>query len=257
MRRSSLALVIALLCASSSAQAAIARRGVAEGHSTATTTCATTAFSTAPVTGDTMVVVVSSFNGVTTFTAPTDGLNTYTQIGTTLASGSATSDVVLSVWRKENMTGGASFVVTGHVSQNGCTVIAWDLSGANTPTSYNADKTGTTATASANPASGSSTPAPAASSFFVGGMSNGGTETVTAGSGWQFETNSTQTNNSSFQDLFTEDLTAAGNVSSSAQSATFTATSDLWAAQVQSVAPTSGGVVCAPTLTLLGVGRCS
>lgn len=251
MRHFSLVLIVSLLIATA-AEAAIARRGVTEGHTASgNAVCATTAFGTTPVSGDTLVVAVSSFGATTTFTTPTDtGGNVYTQIGTTLVS----STVLMSVWRKENATGAASFIVTGHIgtTTNGCTAIAWDLSGANTPTSYNADKTSATNAASANPVSGSSTPAPAASSFFVGVMTNAGPEAVTSGSGWQVETNSTQTNNTSFQDLYTEDLTAV--TASSAQSATWTAISDAWGAQVQSFAPAGG--TCTPNLSLMGVGRC-
>lgn len=261
MRRSKLlALLIFVVLLPTVSEAAIARRGIVEGHTgSGSSSCTTGTFASNPVTGDTMVVAVSTFNTAATMTAPTDtGSNTYTQIGTTLTVGTGSTAILMSVWRKENLTGAASFTVVGHMSGStlGCTVIAWDLSGAAT-TSYNADKTGTTGS-TANPASGTSTPAPAASSFFIGAMTmSSSSNTVTAGSGWTFETNSTQTDNTNFQALYTEDLSAGGNVSSSAQSATFTEAADSWDAQVQSFAPSGGGGATShpcSSLRLLGVG---
>ena len=246
MRRFSLALL--LVCLATSVEAAIAKREIAEGHTSGapTTSCATGTFVTSPVTGDTIVVGVSTFGLGITISAPTDTQsNTYTQIGTTTTTA---NNAKLAVYRSENVTGGASFVVTGHASGNGCTAIVWALSGAAT-TSYNGDSIAATNTG-ANPASGTSTPAPAANSFFIGAMTNESTNAVTAGSGWQFETRSTQTDNTSFQDLFTEDLTTG--TSSSAQNATFTEASDTWADRVQSFAPAGGAAT--PMRTLLGVG---
>src|SRR5882672_2989565 len=106
------------------------------------------AFVTDPVNGDTIVVLVSAFNG----TAPvhqaptvTGGTATFTQIGSTLVVPlSATTNI--SMWRAENVTGGSNFIVTGHCSGSvgDLSVIAWCLSPAATPTSYNADTVGVT-----------------------------------------------------------------------------------------------------------------
>jgi hypothetical protein len=216
---------------------AIARRDTQQVRSASSNAPACPAFGVNPVTGDTIVVWMSSFVVAgTTHQAPTDsvGTNTYTQIGATQILG--TSDVQLSCWRAENITGGASVVVTGHLAAAvTVTVIAVCLSGAQTPTSYNAD-TVSAGQISANPASGASTPAPAANSYFMAGTTgNGSSAATTAGSGWTYYTNSSQTDNVTFQDLYIEELTTS--TSSSVQNGQFTAASSGWVARVVSVAP--------------------
>lgn len=211
------------------------RSNPVEGHTGSGTSVATTAFGTNPVTGDTLVVFEIT-GGVVTHQAPTDtASNTYTQIGTTIGGGP-----LISMWRKENCSGGSSFVVTGHVNTaTQVTVIAWCLSGASIPTSYNGDTAAATAS-TANPASGSSSPAPAANSFFIAGVADGGANNaVTAGSGWEFVTGSIQGDNTSFQSGYTEELTTP-NTSSSAQNGQFTAIANPWAAGVASFAPDAG-----------------
>lgn len=209
------------------------RSNPVEGHTGSGTSVATSAFATSPVTGDT--IVVFEFTGAisNTHQAPTDTAgNTYTQIGTTLNGSQG-----LSLWKCENCTGGSSFVVTGHLSGvDQLTVIAWCLSGAQTPTSYNGDSVGTTGS-SANPASGTSSPAPAANSFFIAGAVGGGADNaMTAGSGWEFVTGSTQPDNTAFQAAYTEELTSP-NTSSTAQNGLFVAVANPWAARVVSFAP--------------------
>lgn len=213
---------------------AISRRDCQQGKSNAASAVPCTAFASNPANGDTVVVCQSSWtSGGLTHQAPTDNFsNTYTQIGTTQAG--ASGDFQMSLWKSENITGGASFVVTGHISISATiTVIAVCLTGAKTPTSYNGDTAAATAT-SANPASGTSSPAPAANSYFLACCSKGATNIPTAGSGWQFFTNSTQTDNVTFQDLYVEESTA---LSSSAMNGTFTVASENWVARVASFAP--------------------
>jgi hypothetical protein len=213
---------------------AISRRDCQQARSNAASALACPAFASSPVSGDTVVVCISSWtSGGLTHQAPTDSqANTYTQIGTTQAG--ASGDFQMSMWKSENITGGASFVVTGHISISATiTCIAVCLTGANTPTSYNGDTVAATAT-SANPASGTSSPAPAANSYFLACCSKGATNIPTAGSGWQFFTNSTQTDNVTFQDLYVEESTTT---SSSAMNGTFTVASENWVARVASFAP--------------------
>lgn len=223
---------------------AIAKRSnPVEGHTGSGNSQATGAFATNPVSGDT-IVVFYGVGGTDTHQAPTDSAsNTYTQIGTTQDT-TGTFHTQMSVWKSENITGGSSFTVTGHLlGGHAFTVIAWCLSGAATPSSYNADTVGAVNAGSANPASGTSTPAPAANSFFIAGAcTEDGNNACTAGSGWEFVTGSTQTDDTTFQDLYTEELTGT-NVSSSAQNGQFTASSTAWAARVASFAPAAGAAI--------------
>lgn len=216
----------------------IAKRSApVEGHSGSSSAQATSAFATNPVTGDTILVIVATGNTVT-HNAPTDPAgNVYTQIGTQLSDGAASFPANLSFWRKENCTGFAGAVTGNTGALAALTVIAWCFQGANTPTSYNADANQATNTGSANPASGTSSPAPAANSFFVAATTgSSASAAVSAGSGWEFVAGSTQTDNTTFQDLYTEELTSAAT-SSSAQNGQFTAVSAAWAARVVSFAP--------------------
>jgi hypothetical protein len=190
-------------------------------------------FGANPVTGDTVEVWYSSFaTGGVTHIAPTDSqFNTYTQIGTTQAG--ASGNFQLSLWRAENITGGANFVVTGHFAAAvTATVIATCITDTNTPTNYNGDTVAATGT-SVNPASGASTPAPAADSYFTAGTSKGANGVATAGSGWNFYTLSTQTDNVSFQDLYVEERFPSSTV----QNGQFTCASENWIARVASFAP--------------------
>lgn len=219
------------------------RSNPVEGHTGSGTSQATSAFGTSPVTGDTVVVFEISAGPGPVHQAPTDtASNTYTQIGT---STSDPDGQIISVWRKENCTGGSSFAVTAHIdTASQLTVIAWCLSGANTPTSYNGDSVGANGNG-ANPASGTSSPAPAANSFFLAGVVNSGADNaVTAGSGWEFVTGSKQGDNTSFQSAYTEELTSP-NTSSSAQNGQFTAVAAGWGARVASFAPTAGPAITA------------
>lgn len=224
------------------------RSNPVEGHTGSGTSQATGAFATSPVSGDTIIVFCAA-GGSSTHNAPTDstGLNTYTQIGTSQVIG--TFSETLSVWKCENITGGSSFIVTGNlVSARPLTVIAWCLQGANTPTSYNGDTAAALNAGSANPDTGTTSPAPAANSFFVAGViTEDGNNAEAAGSGWEYITGSTQSDNTSFQDLYTEELTSP-NTSSSAQNGTFTGASTPWAARVASFAP-------APSAAVASVGR--
>lgn len=215
---------------------AISRRDCQQARSNAVSALPCPAFAVNPISGDTVAVAMSSWiSGGLTHQAPTDSQsNTYTQIGTTQAGTSGAFQ--LSLWRAENITGGASFIVTAHVSVSASvTVIAVCLTGANTPTSYNGDTVAATATTT-TPASGTSSPAPAANSYFLAAMTKGATNIPTAGSGWQFFTNSTQTDNVTFQDLYVEESAAT---SSAAMDGTFgtLASAENWLVRVASFAP--------------------
>ncbi len=76
------------------------------------TTAVFPAFAANPSNGDTIVVAFArSTSGA--HGAPTDSQgNTYTQIGT--LQNAAPTDPYVSVWMAVNITGGSSFVVTGH-----------------------------------------------------------------------------------------------------------------------------------------------
>jgi hypothetical protein len=139
------------------------------------------------------------------------------------------------MWRAENIVGGTSFTVQANIgSASTLTLVAWCLTATSTPTSYNGDPVGAPA-GGAPTASGTSTPAPSVASFFLAGMTGGGGDDAgSAGSGWQFVTGSTQPNNSSFQDLYTEQL--VGDVSISAQNGEFGYDDVVWAARVASFA---------------------
>lgn len=232
---------------------AIAKRSnPVEGHTGSGTSKATTAFATDPVSGDTVVVFMMTGGPGPVHQAPTDTLNTYTQIGATT---SAPGGQLISLWQKANITGGSSFIVTAHTDiATQITVIAWCLSGALTPTSYNSDSVAAAAS-TANPASGASTPAPAASSFFLAGVVNAGADNaVTAGSGWEFVSGSTQTDNTAFQSGYTEELTTP-NTSSSVQNGQFTAVAAGYGARVASFAPsTAVAPISASPMTLMGLG---
>lgn len=209
------------------------RRGnAAQGTTGSGSSVACTAFATNPQNGDSIYVWMSTFiTGGVTHQAPTDTFsNTYTQIGTTQAG--ASGNFHLSLWLATNITGGSSFVVTGHVSLIGTTitVIATCL---DTNVAYNGDTAAATAT-STNPASGTTSPAPSVASYFTAATSKGATAIPTAGSGWQFFTNSTQTDNVSFQDLYVEESITN---SSSAMNGQFTCASENWVARAASFAP--------------------
>lgn len=213
----------------------IGRRGTAaQGTTSSANAVACSAFGTNPVTGDSIYVWMSTFlTGGVTHQAPTDTQsNAYTQIGTTQVGSSG--NFALSLWLATNITGGSSFVVTGHVGTVGTTisVIATCL---DSPVVSNGDTVGGTGT-STTPASGTSSPAPAANSYFTTGMTKGATNIPTAGSGWQFFTNSTQTDNVTFQDLYVEEATA---LSSSAMNGTFgtLGSAENWVARVASFGP--------------------
>lgn len=197
------------------------------------------AFAVNPAAGDVVVVVVSSTDATNrAHSAPTDsaGGNTYTQIGTTTTFGNNS----VSIWYSVLVNGGASFVVTLHSTGSvaGLSGVAWLTTGLS---AYNADTAAQTTTA-ANPTSTTSAPAPPANSFFLGGMTNSGTGAVTDGSGWNttgsngvtaaMVTAARQTDNSSFQDCYSE-----YRISSSALAATWTEASDTYGARVASFAP--------------------
>ena len=215
---------------------ALTRRSCTQGVTTADTQIDTLAFPTNPVSGDTIVVFMSTFaSGGNTSQAPTDNKsNTYTQIGTTTTILAGT--VGLSLWYSSNITGGSSFMVTGHVSATATvTVIATCLAGTAVPTSYNSDSVSATSAGGANPSIGPTTPAPAANSYFIAAVCKGGTGVATAGSGWQFYTNSTQTNNATLQDLYVEELTTT--TASVVKTALFTNASEAWTGRIASFAP--------------------
>lgn len=194
------------------------------------------AFQVDPQNGDTIVVFQSSWrSGGNTHLAPTDNFgNTYVQVGSTQAG--ATGDFQLSEWRAENIVGGAAFVVSGRISISATlSVVAICLGNAQAPTSYNNDSAVNNNT-STTPSVGSSSPAPAANSYFLAAMSKGASGIPTAGAGWQFFPNSIQTDNVTWQDLYVEE---AVGVSSAALTATFStlAAAENWVARISSFAP--------------------
>lgn len=210
------------------------------------------AFATNPATGDTIVVLQAAFNGTApVHQAPTvsAGTATFTQIGTTLVVPlSATTNI--SMWRAENITGGVSMAVTGHCSGSvgDLSVVAWCLTGANTPTSYNADTVGPTGNGTANPATGNTSGSPPANSIWIGELTDDGANAdATDGTGWNttgsngftstMQGNARLTDNASFQALYTE-----YKLASAVQSATWTnATNTHWAARAASFAPAAAG----------------
>lgn len=198
--------------------------------------------------GDLVFVAQVAFNPTTGWThqAPTDsaGGNTYTQIGATEWDGA--NNFGASRWYSILTNGSASLVITAHVSitVSALTGIAWVQNGLG---SYNSDTKTATAT-STNPASGNSTPAPSGSSIFLGQAHfNSSGTTLTDGSGWNaltngftstMLTNAKQTNNSTLEACYLEWKRASG-----VTSATWTAASDTWWANVQSFLESAAAVV--------------
>lgn len=206
---------------------------------------ALSAFSTDPVAGDVVAVIMASFLSGTapTHTAPTDsvGGNTYTQIGTVQ---NITTSCEYTMWRSVLINGGASFVVTGHQTNAATTaVVAWCLTSTG---GYNSDSV-VANTAGTNPTSGTSTPAPPTGSMFIGGVTEVtlGDNAVADGSGWNaiangvtsgMVTSARQTNNSTSQDLYTEYKMA--NI---ATAAIWSSASTTYIARVASFQPSAGG----------------
>lgn len=135
------------------------------------------AFATDPISGDCIVVFMHTLYATNspTHLAPTDtASNTYTQIGSTLTQENPPGSYhKLSMWYSQNITGGASFVVTGHASAgglgNGVILMAWALTGVS-PTAYNGD-VGTTVTinGTTDDLTVLTVGTPAAESLFIGG----------------------------------------------------------------------------------------
>lgn len=211
------------------------------------TSLATGAFATSPSVGDLIVVFCATEAGGSTHTAPTDSAgHTATQCG----SESSASGEQLSVWRFENLTTGTglgSYVVTGHFgTAASATIIAVRVTG-NAAAAYNSDivqNSLTTLTSAANPSVGPTTVAPASASIFFGVLAsnNAGNAQYTDGTNiaWTHITNETQTDNTSFDDLYVEHFINTDATKRTAQWVTATVTT--WFAAVLSFAP-SGAVV--------------
>lgn len=139
------------------------------------------AFATDPANADAVVVCLSVYQlSGATINAPTDTAgNTYTQIGTTITGANGS----ISMWLAKNITGGASFRVTGNLSAvRYFAMVAWALTGVGADP-YNGDwanRTGATDSADAGPYGS----APPADSIFIGCISVENSNVPTNGSGW-------------------------------------------------------------------------
>ncbi len=193
-------------------------------HDATTNTLALPPFAVNPSNGDTVIVAYAVWTTPNIQQAPTDstGANTYTRVGLEVVHG---VPEIIGLWYAHNITGGSSFVVTGHLASNQYhTVIAWLISG---DYIYNSDTVNAGGGGGTNPlSSGTSTPAPSGEAIFIGAMSYDTSTAATDGSGW----NTTGVNgftsamqgrsrNTSFSniDLYTEYLVATA----AAQAATW------------------------------------
>lgn len=196
-----------------------------------------------------LVVVAMASIGGGTHNAPTDNFsNTYTQIGSTLSVTSG-STVELSLWRCDGATANGSTALTVTLHSSVSTQMAgvvWVASGQNA-SSYNGDTVGQTGS-SANPHSGTSTPAPAGASLFIGGMTSFNPNTATVGTGWNtvgvngftsaMASAALLPDNAVGQSIFTE-----YQIASVAEDATWTMSSDTWLADVASFRQAGAGTV--------------
>ncbi len=160
---------------------------VQEGHSTGSSALAAPAFAANPVTGDCVLVGVSSWKagqGVT-HSAPTDtASNTYVQIGTTLNHPSG--NLQLSLWACVSATGGSSFVVTNHLSVSTYTsLVVWCVR-PNVAIVSLGDVASDFSCSDENADDPTTSPAPpVADAFFLSIAVAAGTDnTLTAGTGW-------------------------------------------------------------------------
>jgi hypothetical protein len=151
-------------------------------HNTTTNALALPAFAVNPSNGDTIIVVYAMYGTANNQAAPTDtGGNTYTQVGTEVSHSGVPR--FLGLWYTHNITGGSSFVVTGHLTANSYqTAVAWLVRGDRT---YNSDFTTSGGSTGTSPlTTGTSSPAPSSEAIFIGGLTWAAGPTVTAGTGW-------------------------------------------------------------------------
>jgi hypothetical protein len=152
-------------------------------HNNASNSLALPAFSPDPSNGDTIIVAYSTWTTTGNQLAPTDstGANTYVQVGTEVANG---KPEIISLWYAHNITGGSSFVVTGHLTANQYhTACAWLISGDFT---YNSDFKSNGGSTNVSPFStGVSTPAPSGVAIFLGVLCiDTSLPTASDGTGW-------------------------------------------------------------------------
>jgi hypothetical protein len=189
-----------------------------------TTAPACGAFSVNPAANDLIVVGHGTWNNALAQTAPTDsGGNTYSQIGTTQRQNVTGGVAGMSMWYTKVVTGGSSFVVTGHVpASTNSGIIALLFRGIDTSAPYNGDWVGAIVTAGTPKTVGPTTPSPPANSIFVGfAFQDGGNVNIAAsgGGGW------TQPTNSSADRPAILRLQAAYQIASAAQTISWAGTS--------------------------------
>lgn len=202
------------------------------------TSLAAPAFATNPVTGESIIVCYASFHtGGTapTHQAPTDTAgNTYLPIGPQQDITDSGSKRSISMWMAANITGGSSFVVTGHqsIASTWRSIVPWAIQN---KLIYNGDFTATTTT-STNPTTGTTSPAPPASAIFIG-IDSSRNGNITDGSGWNSIANGMDATMQAAAQIESDSnvhLATEYKISSSAQAATWTAANALWVAGVAS-----------------------
>lgn len=222
------------------------------------------AFASNPVANDLIVVGYSNWNSTTRpLLTPSDtGGNTYSLVGSQLATSAAAN---LAVYTGPVVTGGASFRVTGNSTANTAelSVEAWLLrETAGTPI-YNGDFKSNIQATTANPNTGTTTPAPGTGSLFLAFMSNLNTPAVTDPSGWNALTNGFNSTMATAADLSNntphQDLFGAWKLSDVAVNAQWTEASDTWAALALSWKPAVATIVIPhrPIVIAVAVPRAS
>jgi hypothetical protein len=142
------------------------------------------AFAANPANGDVIVVMQAEYNTASAAVAPTDSAgNTYTQIGTTVKQSVWNANTGMSYWAASNITGGSSFIVTVHHTNNNHCAVAWCLTGV-AASPYNSDWKENHGGTQVNPVSGASVGTPLANSIMLAALFQDDNVSASPAAGW-------------------------------------------------------------------------